>query len=308
MKEKNEEILNFLFETKAFQPFENNEPFWYTSGKIGPYYINTHYLYGSKLEAEELLRYINSNLDNKEKLDEELFEITYKHYEENKIFKSIIDCLVNNILKTLDIGSIKYISGGERRDWFFSYPVARILGKTHLSIFKDGEIIANSKYDICENVFNQFGECQKNLTKQELNLNTEDKIVHIVDLITEASSFASYWIPSLEKVGAKIEHCFSIVDRMQGGKEFLKKSEIELSSIFRIDTELFNAAKSYKLIDDSQYRIIVKYLKNPDETMRKFIENNPEFIIKSLNSDDEKIRSRAENCAEKKIYKNIYKA
>jgi len=41
------DIMNLLFETNAFKVAEENKPFWYTSGKIGPYFINADYLYGS---------------------------------------------------------------------------------------------------------------------------------------------------------------------------------------------------------------------------------------------------------------------
>ena len=35
------------------------------------------------------------------------------------------------------IDEIDYISGGERRDWFFSILVAYLLGKPHITIYKD---------------------------------------------------------------------------------------------------------------------------------------------------------------------------
>ena len=44
----NEKLIKWLFETNAFRVCPENEPFWYTSGTIGPYYINTHFLYGSE--------------------------------------------------------------------------------------------------------------------------------------------------------------------------------------------------------------------------------------------------------------------
>ena len=47
-------IIKWLFQTNAIQVCPEDRPFWYTSGTLGPYYINTHYLYGSKEEAENL--------------------------------------------------------------------------------------------------------------------------------------------------------------------------------------------------------------------------------------------------------------
>ena len=35
------DLANYLFETNAIRFCDENKPFWYTSGKIGPYFINT---------------------------------------------------------------------------------------------------------------------------------------------------------------------------------------------------------------------------------------------------------------------------
>ena len=37
------DLMSLLFETHAFKVAEANNPFWYTSGKIGPYFVNTHF-------------------------------------------------------------------------------------------------------------------------------------------------------------------------------------------------------------------------------------------------------------------------
>ena len=47
-------VLSWLFETKAVRVCPEGAPFWYTSGKLGPFYINTHFLYGSQEAAEAL--------------------------------------------------------------------------------------------------------------------------------------------------------------------------------------------------------------------------------------------------------------
>ena len=49
------DLTSYLFETNAIRFCEENKPFWYTSGKIGPYFINTHFVYGSEKDAVELL-------------------------------------------------------------------------------------------------------------------------------------------------------------------------------------------------------------------------------------------------------------
>ena len=37
-------LVSYLFKTNAFKVCSENNPFWYTSGLIGPYFINTHFL------------------------------------------------------------------------------------------------------------------------------------------------------------------------------------------------------------------------------------------------------------------------
>ena len=59
-----EELVSLLFETKAFKVADENKPFWYTSGKLGPYFINVDYLYGCKEDSENLLKIIDDLLLN----------------------------------------------------------------------------------------------------------------------------------------------------------------------------------------------------------------------------------------------------
>ena len=53
------DLLEALLDTEALRLPPPGEVFWYTSGTVGPYYINTHYLYGGPERAEELLTYID---------------------------------------------------------------------------------------------------------------------------------------------------------------------------------------------------------------------------------------------------------
>ena len=53
-----------LFETQAMKVANPEKPFWYTSGKLGPYFINTHFLYGNETAACELLEKITNLVEN----------------------------------------------------------------------------------------------------------------------------------------------------------------------------------------------------------------------------------------------------
>jgi len=84
-------IAEYLFKTDAIKICPENKPFWYTSGKIGPYYINTHFIYGSEKEANGLLNLINENKDKKEALPRQVFNETLAHYGTNEIYKDVIN-------------------------------------------------------------------------------------------------------------------------------------------------------------------------------------------------------------------------
>ena len=56
------ELVSLLFKTHAFKVAPENKPFWYTSGKLGPYFINVDYLYGSQEDSQNLLKSIDELL------------------------------------------------------------------------------------------------------------------------------------------------------------------------------------------------------------------------------------------------------
>ncbi len=280
------ELVKYLFETTAFRVCENNKPFWYTSGKIGPFYINTQFLYGSEKDATELLDYINTILNEKQQLPTKVFEKVKKQYEENSIYKYTIDEIVNEIKEKINIDEIEYISGGERRDWFFSNMIAYLLKKPHITIWKDLSMVkSNSEF-----------------TKNEIIDSLEGKkCLHIADLITTASSYTKRWVPAVENANGKIKWSISVVDRVQGGEEILNKIGIKSYSLIKLDSSLFTQAKELNIINDEQYKLLNEYKQNPDETMRRFLVNHPEFLEEALKSDA-KTSARAKDCIENNLY------
>lgn len=279
-------IVSYLFETNALRICEDNKPFWYTSGKIGPYYINTHFLYGSEQNALDLLKFIDSEKENKEALPKKVFEKTFNHYKENEIYKNVIDEMIEFIKSNIDISEIDYISGGERRDWFFSNVIAHLLEKPHITIYKDLSMVVNDS------------NFEKEIEKSEVN---GAKVLHIADLITEASSYIRAWIPAIKALGGKIVWSTVVVDRMQGGKEKLEKEDIKSLSIINIDENLFTEALNMKIINENQFEMLKNFYKNPDETMRNFLIAHPEFLENALASD-EKTAARAKLCIDSNLY------
>ena len=255
-------------------------------GKIGPYYINTHFLYGSEQDALELLKFIDSGKENKREFPKKVFEKTLEHYNQNEIYKDVIDEMLDYIKANINIEEIDYISGGERRDWFFSNIIANKLNKPHITIYKNLSIVINSS-----NFENEIDKSQVNGAK----------VLHIADLITEASSYIRAWIPAIQSLGARINWSTVVVDRMQGGCEKLEEQNIKSLSLIQIDENLFNTALNMNIINQNQFEMLKNFYNKPDETMRNFLISHPEFLENALKSD-EKTQSRAKLCIENNLY------
>ena len=62
-----------------------------------------------------------------------------------KVSLRVIDCLVAYIKAHIPLSEIRYISGGERRDWFFSLPVARRLGCPTLRCIRTSAVLSDKE-------------------------------------------------------------------------------------------------------------------------------------------------------------------
>ncbi len=280
------DLISYLFETNAIRFCEENKPFWYTSGKIGPYFINTHFVYGNEKDAVELLSFIDECLSDKLTLPEKVFEKVLKQYETNIIYKNVIDSMKNYIEENIDVCEIDYVSGGERRDWFFSNMIAYLLDKPHLSIYKDLSVVeSDNKFEssrIVETLENK-------------------KVLHVADLITVASSYIRAWIPAIRNLGSQICWSCVVVDRMQGGKDKIEAEGVKSLSLVQVDKNLFRRALELNIINEAQAHMLNGFFENPDESMRKFLIEHPEFLENSLNFD-EKTKKRAQLLIDGNLY------
>ena len=149
-------------------------------------------------------------------LPAEILKKVLKQYSENTIYKNVIDEMINRIKQTIDISEIEYISGGERRDWFFSNIIAYLLNKSHITLFKDlTSVVSNPDFS----------------NTQEINDLNNAKVLHVADLVTEASSYVRAWIPAVRKHNANIVWSYVVVDRMQGGSSVLDNLGIKPFSL-----------------------------------------------------------------------------
>lgn len=281
-------LTSYLFKTNAFRVCEENKPFWYTSGKIGPYFVNGHFLYGNEKDANDLLNFINSELENtpKDIIPKNIFEKVLNQYENNEIYATIINNLVLYLKENVNVDEIDYVSGGERRDWYFSNIVAYLLNKPHITIFKDLSCVLSS-HDFSEN---------KIITSVD-----KSNVLHVADLLNQASSYLRAWIPAIDALGAKIKWSLVCIDRQQGGASKLKDAGIISLSLMNINTELFEEAAKQQIITEDQLKMLIEFAKDPDVTMRNFLIAHPEFVENALNAD-EKTAKRAKLCIDSDIY------
>ena len=277
-----DKIIEALFETKAVRVAPENQPFWYTSGRLGPFFINTHFLLENEAAAGEVLKRIEKAIaDSKLTAPEEIFDMMLAYYNKGGTFKMVSDKLAEEASK-LDFD---YISGGERRDYFFSMMPAYLLKKPHLTIYKDmtsvySESIEGPAVDV-----------------KDIDLKGK-KALHIADLITEASSYERAWIPVIRGLGSDITDTVAVVDRHQNGREVLKGLGVELHALTGINAELFDEAKANGVINDAQKDMIMHFLENPADYMTAFLKANPGFIDAEI-AKGGKNKERAELAIEK---------
>lgn len=281
-----EELVLDLFNTKAIKACEADSPFWLTSGKIGAYFINAEFLYGSAEESKKLLELIDESLQDHNTLPKKVFEKVLNQYNTNEIYINTINSLIKKIKENINLDEVDYISGGERRDWVFSNIVAYILNKPHITVFKDlSLLVSNSDFSKTEEISSLNGK----------------NCLHISDLITEAASYVNLWIPAIEKISGKIKWTATIVDRMQGGSDRLYNNNIDTYPLIKVNKDLFKTALKKGNITNEQYEMIDAYMDNPYETMREFLKEHPEFIKDSLKGTG-KTLIRAKKCVEEDIY------
>ncbi|MDD5602847.1 MAG: orotate phosphoribosyltransferase [Eubacteriales bacterium] len=287
-----EQLIQWLFETGAVKVCDEGRPFWYTSGTIGPYYINTHYLYGGEEKAGYLLDVIDNALRMKrEDITDILLKEELKNMRESAVYSKLAEMLALKASEIIPGGEgAAAISGGERRDWFFSVITAHILDIPHISIFKDGTPVVYYH--------------GKTVQAKAAGIDTM-RILHIADLVTEASSYIKTWLPSIAKHGGSIKRTLVVVDRLQGGREALECEDVELFSMVRINREFFRKAAELGAIPESSLDFIMSYIDDPHGSMAGFLKNNPDFLKSSLGGD-ERTAGRARLCLENRIYGDLF--
>ncbi len=280
-------LFDLLLSTQALEIAPALEPFWYTSGTIGPFYLNGHFLYGNRQKAEELLAFIDQHTHDRRGLLIALQERTQKNYEEDEGYRTVIDHAVALAQTQIGTEHITYVSGGERRDWFFSFMVAHRLNKPMLAIFKDQTaLLFSSKQKTCEALSQGEGA----------------KVLHVADLVTEASSYTRAWLPAVQQCGGELCWAINIVDRGQGGEKILRQHGVAPFHLIQLGAPFFEHLHRAGYFDTAVKEMLCAYLNEPRASMKRLLESHPEIIRAALRSDDAKTQQRAELMIKQNFY------
>ena len=274
-----DDLVEAIIQSQALRIAPAEEVFLYTSGTVGPYYINTHYLMGGPGPAEEFLTFIDSDKDEIERFPVDLLARIQTAYEDSAGYRAVVDALVGRAKAEMGcIGMVDGVSGGERRDWFFSPAVAHRLGVPHLYIYKDLRTVLHESQG-------RGGERGEDIDGM--------RFLHVADLVTEASSYIRGWVPALRDRGAEMAYALNVVDRAQGGMEALADMGVAGGSLLRVDEELFGALLDRGVIDERQRQALTVYFRDPESAMRTFLTTHPEFLARSLAAEDSRVVHRA---------------
>jgi hypothetical protein len=245
--ENNKRISEILVETGAYTDLER--PVMLTSGELGIYYINTEKL------AQDGGKFNEFGDDSAAMIGHAV-----RMMQINPTFNESIEILTDKVARLFPNTNFENcaVSGGQRRDWLFSGPVALKLGIPHVSLYKEGQIeIVNPSGAVEDYPINSL--C----------------VVHLVDLITEGSSVYTKtkegeekgWVPMLREIGAEINDLVAVVTRQQGGEEMLKEQRVTVHPFVAID-------EAFLMQYSKNPERAVAYLKDPKAWSEAYLREN----------------------------------
>ena len=278
------DLLESLLGSEALRIAPPGQVFWYTSGTVGPYYINTHFLFGGPERAEELLAFIDAGSRSAD-FHARLTERISAQLASDPAYAAVIDALAASIRRREPAGGIDGVSGGERRDWFFSTGAALRTGLPHLYLYKDGSALT-AEGDLLAPVEDLEGR----------------RTAHVADLVTEASSYTRAWIPALRGRGGDMAVSANVVDRGQGGMEVIAARGVDAEACLRVDGAMFAELRRRGRISEAQHTVLVDYLGDPAGAMRRFLVEHPAFLQDALGSKDARTSGRARLLMEQDPY------
>jgi len=234
MKILQERNLDFLAQNKdGFQFIDTFFP--YTSGEIGSYFVES-----TAIQA------------------------TGKHYS--------LACndMCFLICANISEGDFQVVSGGESRDWMFSYPVAKdFVNAAHAKLYKNGKVL---------------GADMKG-----------KKVIHVADLNDEGSSPRDSWVPAIKKAGGSIEDIFFYVDRLEDGAKVMKEIGLKSHAVVPLDEHAWDYLQKIGIVSKEVYNSLMKRMEDKDTWAKDMLRSDAgieKFVELAL---DPNTRSKVDN-------------
>lgn len=260
----NDELLRLVFSSNAVSIWDNKKGpvFWYAAGVPGPFYVNTEKLIGEEAAGNLLAQISNivQKVGSIEEKAEEIYSLVMEEYWKNTVFQRIVATMVDSNKSFEDYSCV---SGGERRDWFFSIPFAHETEKDHMFIFKD------------QSVFRRGFE--------QAMLQPGANVLHVSDLIHNAASYFDNWVPALEGNDLNVIGTVSVINRGRAGLDKLDEAGVKNHSLKGIDLGFFKDLRDGELISAAVFDELDLYFQSREAWAKKYILSNPDlFDVGSL--------------------------
>ena len=244
-------MMKLLLESGALKIWNHKTGpvFWYAAGVPGPFFLNTEDMIG-KAQAADLLKKINTIIaetSDAETRAVRLNTLILAAVAGNPTYQKIIEALVDKTGAVFPIGRFDAISGGERRDWLFSIPLAKALGVRHVFLFK------NKTLYCAEGV--QAGE----------------NILHVADLINNAASYFDLWLPILECHHTPCIGTACVNTRGSVGVDRLTTAGYPIAALNRVDPAFFAQLAADGLITQDTREEIALFFNSPKEWARDYL-------------------------------------
>lgn len=252
------EMIKRIHDTKAVSIWNRKTGpiFWYAASVPGPFYVNTELVIGPELSASLLKAITQIVADTQDSATRAaaLDKLIMGAYDADETFKNVIDTMVSHAGAAFPAGSINLISGGERRDWLFSIPMAKLMGLRHVYLFKNGAYY-----------------CEKPVTEGEVAL-------HVSDLINNAASYFDNWLPILQKAKLSCAGTICVNSRGSNGVDRLKAAHLKVVALNSIDVSFFEKSLENGLIDEGTLEELRVFFASSKDWATQFVLGRPELF------------------------------
>jgi orotate phosphoribosyltransferase len=225
------DLVKRIHDTKAVSIWNRKTGpiFWYAASVPGPFYVNTELVIGPELSALLLkeITAIVADMPDAVSRASKLDALIMQAFEKDVTFKNVIETMVERAKAEFPKNTYSVISGGERRDWLFSIPMAKLMNVKHAYLFKNGDLF-----------------CESSLQPGEVAL-------HVSDLINNAASYFDAWLPILTKHGLSCTGTLCVNSRGTNGVDRLKDNGQKVVALNSIDVAFFEKSKETGLIDEA---------------------------------------------------------